>query len=151
PDAFAPLPDATPAAASAASLDDTQTYTTSSTSAPAWQRPNWEPVVPPTPEAWFEPAPVPPPAVRPAPRGAPIGAILASAILAAILASAGTYLALSTTGALNRPGSVATSAPIVAPSAAVGSPLASAAVAPPPDQTSAVTSAAAKVSPAVVT
>jgi S1-C subfamily serine protease len=151
PDAFASLPDAPIAPVPAASLDDTQTYSTSSTTAPAWQRPNWEPTVPPTPEAWFEPTPVPPPAVRPAPRGAPIGTILASAILAAVLASAGTYFALSTSGALNRPGTVATSAPIVAPSTPVGSPLASAAVAPPQDPTSAVTSAAAKVSPAVVT
>jgi S1-C subfamily serine protease len=176
PDAFAPLPDAPsggyaalaaadagaaigssavppPSAATLpdASLDDTQTYSTSSISAPAWQRPSWEPVVPPTPEAWFEPTPVPPPAVRPAPRGAPIGTILASAILAAVLASAGTYFALSTSGALNHPASVATSAPIVAPAGASSSPLASPGTGSATDPTSAVTSAAASVSPAVVT
>src|SRR4051812_1271304 len=81
----------------------TETYTTSTTNRPNWQRPAWEPAVPPTPEAWFEPAPLPPTAVRPAAtRGASFGTVLLAALIAAALASAGTYVTLTSTGALTR-------------------------------------------------
>jgi S1-C subfamily serine protease len=112
---------------------------------PVWSR-HEEPMMAPTPERWYEPAPVastPVAAAAPATRGGSrgLGTILASALLAAVLASGGTVLALSATGALDEPAA--------APTSATGQTVGSAQ----PvtiDESSATIDVAAKVNPAVV-
>ena len=107
-----------------------------------WAR-GWEPPVAPTPERWYEPAPIPQP-VNPTPRrsrGTGAGSLVAVALLSAVLAAGGTVLGLSATGALNR---VVTNQ-VTAQGTNVG--------APQPvtiDESSATINVAAKVSPAVV-
>ena len=104
---------------------------------------DWNGPVAPTPERWYEPAPITKP-VTPMPprrRGSGIGSLVAVALLSAVLASGGTVLTLNATGALNRP----VSAPLTAQGTNVG--------APQPvtiDESSATINVAAKVSPAVV-
>jgi S1-C subfamily serine protease len=109
---------------------------------PDWAR-DWNAPVAPTPERWYEPAPVTEPIVPVPPqrRGSGVGSLVAVALLSAVLASGGTVLTLSASGALNRP----VSAPVVAQGTNVG--------APQPvtiDESSATINVAAKVSPAVV-
>jgi 2-alkenal reductase len=107
-----------------------------------WAR-DWNAPVAPTPERWYEPAPVTEP-VTPTPprqRGAGFGSLVAVALLSAVLASGGTVLTLSASGALNRPAP----AQIAAQGTNIG--------APQPvtiDESSATINVAAKVSPAVV-
>ncbi len=136
--------------------DETKVFTPTPQPRSEWQRPSWEPSVPPTPEAWFEPVPVSQATstARPATqRGSSLGTVLGASILAAVLASGGTYVALSSTGALDRPAAAPTTAPTANQTAATASPAASpaSAVTTPVDQSSAVTEVAARVSPAVVT
>jgi serine protease Do len=162
PDAIVPHPGyfPPPAYRLPASDDETQVYSPAPDLRPDWQRPAWEPSVPPTPEAWFEPAPV---SVSPAPvasgrhgsRGSSAGTVLAAAVIAAVLASGGTYLTLSSTGALNRPGPVATADPFAQPSSGLAASSVPGAPSAAPvgggSEQSAVTQVAGKVSPAVVT
>jgi S1-C subfamily serine protease len=141
-------------AVDAGATDETQVYSPSPESRPDWQRPTWEPAIPPTPEAWFEPAPVAAPAtaVRGGMRGS-LGMILAAAIISAVLASGGTYVALSSTGALDRPATVPAPTPVVSQTGAVSSaaPTSALGQGTPADQNAAIIDVAAHVSPAVVT
>jgi S1-C subfamily serine protease len=103
----------------------------------------WEAPVAPTPERWYEPAPVTEP-VAPSVarrRGAGARSLVAVSLLSAVLASGGTVLALGAAGALDRP----ISAPTTALGTNVGSPLPVTI-----DESSATINVAAKVSPAVV-
>src|SRR6185503_12847851 len=75
---------------------------------PEWSRTAWttpEPTPTPTPERWFETAT--PVATAPANpvgrRGSGAGTVLAAALAAAVLASGGTVVALTASGALDRP------------------------------------------------
>jgi S1-C subfamily serine protease len=149
-----------PAYRSAGPDDETQIFSPAPTSRPDWQRPAWEPAVPPTPEAWFEPAQVP--ASTPVPtgrvassRGSSAATVLAAAVMAAVLASGGTYVALSSSGALTRaPAATGEPAPGASAGTAAspgGGAIASSAPGGPVDTTTAVTQVAGKVSPAVVT
>jgi hypothetical protein len=108
----------------------------------------------PTPERWFEPTGTeavgdggPPPATS-APGGGRragggiLGLIVAASLVSAMLASAGTYGLLRATGSLDRP--AATPAAVAAQTAAAPQPVVI-------DEQSAMTTAAARVSPAVVT
>ena len=103
----------------------------------------WDTPVAPTPERWYEPAPVTQP-VAPSPtrrRGAGAGSLVAVSLLSAVLASGGTVLALGAAGALDRQ----ISAPTTALGTNVGSPLPVTI-----NESSATINVAAKVSPAVV-
>jgi len=124
----------------------------------AERRPAWtdvavgsdaEDVAPPTPRAWYEPqaavgGPGTSAARSAAPRrGGAVGVVVAASLAAAVVGSLGTYGMLSATGALDRP------APTAAP---VG--LGQQVTQPVPvsiDESSAIISAAEKVSPAIVT
>jgi serine protease Do len=151
--------------------DQTETvaYSPAPEHRPDWARSAWldaaepapsaEPVVPAATQpvqrpAWFSPSPEP---LEPVPSMQPLqpaqtaraesrtrsiglGTLLGAALLSAVLASGGTALVLQGTGALQRPAGAGTSAPGVTASRG---PLAV-------DDSSAVVSAAAKVSPAVV-
>jgi S1-C subfamily serine protease len=125
------------------------------------RRPAWaatevdaEQAAPPTPERWFEPAheeaagggipPVPAGAPRGGgrARGGFVGVIVAASLVSATLASVGTYGLLRASGSLDRP------------AATLGAVQAQTVTAPQPiviDEQSAITTAAAKVSPAIVT
>ncbi len=103
-----------------------------------------------TPEHWFEPAEVVPAAAAPTPsavkrtpRGGGLATVLVTAVLAAVLASGGTYGFLRASGALDK----------AAPASTAITPAQTTATTPVPltDQDQAVISAAAKVSPAIVT
>ena len=109
----------------------------------------------PTPERWFEPAreeagaggwipPVPAGAPRGGRRvrGALVGVIVAASLVSATLASLGTYGLLRASGSLDRP--AATPAAVQAQTVTASQPIVI-------DEQSAITSAAAKVSPAIVT
>jgi serine protease Do len=107
-----------------------------------------ERVAPPTPGHWYEPDPPSGAAARPgaaAPdrRGGVIGVVVAASLGAAIVGSLGTYGLLSATGALDRPaatvGTVAQGTQATQPQPVTI------------DESSAITRAAAKVSPAIVT
>jgi S1-C subfamily serine protease len=107
-----------------------------------WAR-DWAAPVAPTPERWYEPAPVTQPVhpTSPRPRGSGLGSLVAVAVLSAVLAAGGTVLTLNATGALNR---VVTNQ-VAAQGTNVG--------APQPvtiDESSATINVAANVSPAVV-
>ncbi len=131
----------------AAAAGQTQTYSPSPEPRPGWTRPIWEAPGQTTPESWFETAPVATAAVRPQPeshRAGAIGLILAASLISATLAASGTYFALSTSGALDRP-------IVVAPSPVADPTGVRAPVPAPVDQNSAIIAVAAKVSPAVVT
>ena len=111
----------------------------------------WQTAGQPTPETWFEPSAAAATAVaapastseRGARRsGGILGPVLAASLIAATLASGGTYLVLRTSGALDQ-----------AAPAAASVPSGQIAVAPQPvkiDESSAIITVAAKVSPAVV-
>jgi S1-C subfamily serine protease len=140
--------------------DETQIYSPPPATRPDWQRPAWAPTVPPTPEAWFEPAQAPAPTqatpVRVSgPRGSSAATVLAAAVIAAALSSGGTYLALSSSGALAQPPAATPTAAASASTGIAPSPVPGAS-APVPANTpvdlfTAVTQVASKVSPAVVT
>jgi serine protease Do len=151
--------------------DETQTvaYAPTPQHRPEWARSAWldpapgagstEPIEPAAtdpvqPPSWFSPSPAPPspaPSMQPLQhvepvrspnrtRGLGLGTVLGAALLSAALASGGTVLVLQGTGALNRPAGAGSNAPGVASS---HGPI-------PIDESSAVITAAAKVSPAVV-
>ncbi len=120
----------------------------------AERRPAWaevavesdaENVAPPTPRSWYEaePAPATPPASGRQRGGGLVAVVVAASLGAAVIGSLGTYGALSATGALDR--EVATASP-TAVGQQVTQPLPVAI-----DETSAITQAAEKVSPAIVT
>jgi S1-C subfamily serine protease len=115
---------------------------------PAWADIAAESSAPPTPGHWYEPdvaaplaqRPVAPPPAR---RGGGLGIVIAASLGAAILGSLGTYGLLSASGALDQP--AATAAPVGQGTQTTQ---------PQPvtiDESSAITRAAEKVSPAVVT
>src|SRR6187397_347682 len=122
-------------------------YSTTPEPRPAWSR-HEEPMMAPTPERWYEPAPAigtatvapPTPTQTTGSRGG-AGMIVASALLAAVLASGGTVIALQATGSLDQPTPVASSST----GQTVGSaqPVTI-------DESSATIDVAAKVNPAVV-
>ncbi len=106
-----------------------------------------EHVAPPTPRRWYEPEPPPRPAPPTRGGGSPVAVVLAASLGAAILGSLGTYALIAGSGALDRP------APSAAP-VGQGIETAMPTTAPQPvviDETSAITQAAARVSPAIVT
>ena len=165
PAPWAPSPAADPApampapttpAAPAASDRPTQpvVYSPSADRRPAWAdvaaEADAENVAPTTPRRWYEPDPLPVAPPPPSRGGATVGLVLAAALGAAIFGSLGTYGILTATGALDR------EAPSIAP---VGQ--GSQTVQPLPtqgqvqpvtiDESSAITQAAAGVSPAIVT
>jgi S1-C subfamily serine protease len=130
--------------------NDVSSFSPSPEPRPDWSASSWndpEPVRP-TPEHWFESAPVAPvqtpsPEPRPAdrrPSGA--GVVLAAALLSAVLASGGTFVALSASGALDRQAAPATSSNAV--STNVGRQPVTI------DESSAIIDVAAKAGPAVV-
>ena len=114
-------------------------------------RPDWartaESPVPPTPERWYEPAPVAPVATEAAAKSgrtsrSGAGSILAVGLLSAVLASTGTVFALAATGNLDR------TTAIISPT---GQGSNAGAIQPVTiDESSATIDVAAKVSPAVV-
>ncbi len=118
------------------------------------RRPAWaaaesdaEQVGPATPERWFEPVPEPslsegPSASGRRARSGLAAAIVTASLVSALLASFGTYGILRATGALDGAVVTASAASSAAPAAA--QPIAV-------DESSAITAAAAKVSPAIVT
>ena len=104
-----------------------------------------EDVAPLTPRAWYEPEPASAPATAAeAPRrGSAIGVVMLISLAAAVVGSLGTYGVLSATGALHRE---------IAAVAPVGQGLQASQPLPVSiDETSAITRAAAKASPAIVT
>jgi S1-C subfamily serine protease len=130
------------------------TYEPASYSPAAERRPAWtdaavetdaEHVAPPTPRAWYEPEPAVNASAPPtAARGGLVGAVVAASLAAAVIGSLGTYGVLSATGTLDRE------------AAATISPVGQAQQATQPvpvsiDESSAITRAAEKVSPAIVT
>ena len=119
-------------------------FTPAPESRPAWAR-SFDATPPVTPERWYEPAPAPTPATQPVAPGrtrSGTGSILAVSLLAAVLASGGTVLALSASGALDRP-VVQVPATSQASNAGTVQPVTI-------DESSATIAVAAKVSPAVV-
>jgi S1-C subfamily serine protease len=132
------------------SSDETRRHDVASFSPPPEPRPDWtatawtdpEPVRP-TPEHWFETAPTA--RVQPTPpakRNAGPGVVLTASLLSAVLASGGTFIALSATGALDRPAAPAASSNAVSASAGK-QPITI-------DESSAIIDVAAKAGPAVV-
>ena len=149
-----PAGDADPAAAAIPVIPEPATgrpspaadqYSPIPDSRPEWTR-SLDASVPPTPERWYEPAPVTA-ATAPATSGGKrsrsgIGSILAVSLLSAVLAAGGTVLALGATGNLDR--TVAT-VPVSGQGSNAGT------VQPVTiDESSATIDVAAKVSPAVV-
>jgi S1-C subfamily serine protease len=112
-------------------------------------RVTWQTSAQPTPESWFEPsaaaattAAVPATPVRETRRSTGIlGPVLAASLIAALLASAGTYLTLRASGALDQ-----NAAPASVPSGQVATAPQQIKI----DESSAIIAVAAKVSPAVV-
>ena len=130
--------------------DETRPHDVASFSPPPEPRPDWsaaswtdpEPIRP-TPEHWFETAPtarVQP--AEPARRTTGAGLVLSASLLSAVLASGGTFVALSATGALDRPAAPAANSNAV-PANAGRQPVTI-------DESSAVIDVAAKAGPAVV-
>jgi len=113
---------------------------------PEWTR-TWDETTSATPERWYEPVPAAAPVAQPVKRertGGGSGSLIAASLLSAVLAATGTVIALSATGALDRP--AASLAPVAAAQAS-----ASGAVQPVTiDEQSATIAVAAAVSPAVV-
>ena len=112
---------------------------------PEEARPRWAdpPADPATPPRWLEPDPPTPPAAS-APnggRGGMLGPLFAVALIAAVMASSGTYLVLDASGALDRA--------TPAPGGTTAQPASTTTIR--IDEDSAITRAAAVVSPAVVT
>jgi S1-C subfamily serine protease len=128
--------------------DETKPHDSAFFSPPAeprsdWAAPRWtEPEPhPPTPEHWFEPASrarVEP--VTAQQRSAGIGTVVSTALLAAVLASGGTLVALTATGALDRPAPATTVDPN---STTVNQPITI-------NESSAIVNVAARAGPAVV-
>jgi S1-C subfamily serine protease len=154
PPVAAPAP-ALPVRADAAVPAATDGPTQSAVYSPAVERrPAWadvaaeadaEHVAPPTPSHWYEADPAAPKAdaAPRARRGGAIGVVVAASLGAAILGSLGTYGILSASGALDR--EVATIAPVgQGVQTTQPRPVAI-------DESSAITTAAEKVSPAIVT
>jgi S1-C subfamily serine protease len=112
---------------------------------PLWSRHEDTVAAAPTPERWYEPAPLAAPSITTsAPTGSArngTGTILAAAMLSAVLASGGTLLALGATGALDRAEPVPTSATGTTVGSAQPVTI---------DESSATIDVAATVSPAVV-
>ncbi len=111
-----------------------------------WAR-SWDDAPAATPERWYEPAPAAyeaatPPPPDPSRRRSGTSSLLVASLLSAVLASGGTVLALSATGALDRP---AVTVPTGTQGSNVGT-LQPVAI----DESSATIAVAAKVSPAVV-
>jgi S1-C subfamily serine protease len=107
-----------------------------------------ENVAPPTPSNWYEPdRATNPPGPEPAPRrngsGGLMVTVVAAALVAAVVGSLGTYSVLSASGALERPAA----SPAATPQALQVTQPVPVAI----DESSAVTRAAEKVSPAIVT
>jgi 2-alkenal reductase len=121
-------------------------YTPAAEPRSEWGR-SWDDAPPVTPERWYEPAPAPvataPAGTRTTTRLAGGGTLLGAALLSAVLASGGTVLALSATGALDRPAGVVPSTNPQATNAGALQPVTI-------DESSATIAVAAKVSPAVV-
>jgi serine protease Do len=107
-------------------------------------RPRWVdvPVINATPSHWLEPEPTVPPVTIAATRGNIIGQLFAVALVAAIISSAGTFLVLDASGALDRVAPAAASGPLGQTTGATSVNI---------DEESAIIRAAAAVSPAVVT
>jgi len=152
-----PAPAAAPVPAPAAPSDGpTQpvVYSPSADRRPAWAdvaaEADAENVPPTTPRRWYEPDPpraAPPPPSR---GGSTVGLVVAAALGAAIFASLGTYGILTATGALDR--EAPSAAPIGQGSQTVQPLPTQGAVQPVTiDESSAITQAAAGVSPAIVT
>jgi S1-C subfamily serine protease len=152
PDAAAAPPAATPAPEVPTPEVPTQPAVYSPT---AERRPAWtdaavgadaENVAPHTPHTWYEPEPVAstaPVAARTPRRGGAVGVVLAVSLCAAVLGSLGTYAILSASGALDRTATTIT--PVgQGQQASQPQPVAI-------DESSAITRAAARVSPAIVT
>jgi S1-C subfamily serine protease len=132
------------------------TYAPATDRRPAWAATevDAEQAAPPTPERWFEPAheeaagggipPVPAGAPRGGgrARGGFVGVIVAASLVSATLASVGTYGLLRASGSLDRP--AATPGAVQAQTVTAPQPIVI-------DEQSAITTAAAKVSPAIVT
>jgi putative serine protease PepD len=109
-----------------------------------WSGPTWA-ATEPTPERWFEtstPTPAVPVATTPVRRGSGGGTVLAAALAAAILASGGTVVALTASGALDKPA--------VQPPAAGGPNSTSVKQPITVDENSAIIDVAAKAGPSVV-
>ena len=126
------------------------------------QRPAWaatevdaEQAAPPTPERWFEPAhteavtggwiparPASGPGAGGRARGGLVGVVVAASLVSATLASVGTYGVLRASGSLDKP--TPTLATVQANTVTAPQPIVI-------DEQSAITTAAAKVSPAIVT
>jgi serine protease Do len=160
PAAAEPAAEPTPSLSPSAAADDiTQpvSYSPAAERRPAWTvgatETDAENVAPPTPRAWYEPEPAagagtpgvgtPAPRTATARRGGMVGVVVAASLGAAMIGSLGTYGILSATGTLDR--EVATVAPVgQAQEAAQPVPISI-------DESSAITRAAEKVSPAIVT
>ena len=143
-----PEPPAPQETTSDASSEATQSYAPVPETPPTWQRASWEPAQT-TPEAWFEPAPALP--VQPVGRrtsrtGGVFGVVIAVSLISAVIASGGTYLALRASGTLSQPtaGASQPTASSQATSTGTSQPVTV-------DESSAIITAAQKVSPAVVT
>jgi len=123
-------------------------YTPAAERRPAWADAaagsDAETTAPPTPGRWYEPEASPRPTPEaPARAGGALGVVVAASLAAAIIGSLGTYGLLSATGALSRP--AATTTPVgQSVQASQPQPVTI-------DESSAITRAAAKVSPAIVT
>ena len=134
--------------------DETRPHDVASFSPPPeprqdWSAPGWTEPTPvrPTPEHWFESAPTARVSAAPSPDSAPRrsagpGVVLSAALLSAVLASGGTFIALSATGALDRPAAPASSSNAVSANAGK-QPVTI-------DESSAIIDVAAKAGPAVV-
>jgi S1-C subfamily serine protease len=116
---------------------------------PEWTRADAASTASPTPERWYEPAatvpaaPVTESAVSRSRSGRGVGTVFGAAILSAVLASGGTVLALTATGALEKPVASAPTAPTGTTVGANNQPVTI-------DESSATIEVAAKASPAVV-
>jgi len=159
-DHFDQPPDAIPTTPAPTSWGVPEAPAQPATYAPATdRRPAWaatevdaEQVARPTPERWFEPARAEGAAaggIPPAPagrgggaRGGLVGVVVAASLVSATLASVGTYGVLRASGSLDRP--AATPAAVQAQTVTAPQPVTI-------DEQSAITVAAAKVSPAIVT
>jgi S1-C subfamily serine protease len=162
-DPFDRTPDTNPTAPGPDPWGAPEAPTVPVTYAPATdRRPAWaatevdaEQAAPPTPERWFEPAHeeaaagggIPPGRAGAARgggrvRGGFVGVIVAASLVSATLASVGTYGLLRASGSLDRP--AATPGAVQAQTVTAPQPIVI-------DEQSAITTAAAKVSPAIVT
>ena len=124
----------------------TQTFSPPPAGRPGWSRAAWDTPAQATPQAWFEPGPVTN-RVQPRPkRGSSIATVLAASLISATLAAGGTYVAISSSGALDRT-ALPTPGPVGEQTAAqpTAAPLVST------EQNQAIIDAASAVSPAVVT